>query len=500
VAEDPDLFFEIYGFEPLGPYDGQLSNDGEAVRLVDAIGNPVDHVRYFDGGDWSLWADGRGSSLELIDPFADNSAPAAWGPSDESGKADWEEFRFSVDDYIPSSETELKLYLVERGICLVDDVTISGAGGTNLIPNGGFETTTAPWRIGGTHIRSRRTTEDSASGLASLRIESSGRGDMLVNRIETDTSPRLERGSYDVSLRARWVAGATILVVHSEYHAGPFRRTPCITCGVPEPSLSGNSLAAALELSVPFDLGTPGAENSATRALRLRMGEANAGPVIAAVRHDPPVPEPGETATVTARIVDPDGVARATLYWAPNSAAGGFQAVPLADDGLQGDGEAGDGIYGATLPSFASNARVVFYIEAEDERGAVAVSPREAPERTNLVFSGRLNEDGIDTYRYALDAQRTAELQTRELHSNDLLDGTFVFENEEAYHRVGIRYRGSPWGRPTRASHRVRFPDDHVFRDGLRDINISKTGGATTEGAALFLIGRNARVGQPAPS
>src|SRR5690606_32478005 len=85
-------------------------------------------------------------------------------------------------------------------------------------------------------------------------------------------------------------------------------------------------------------------------------------------------------------------------------------------------------------------------------------------------------------------------------HSNDLLDGTFVFENEEAYHRVGIRYRGSPWGRPTRASHRVRFPDDHVFRDGLRDINISKTGGATTEGAALFLIGRNARVGQPAPS
>src|SRR5690606_5723175 len=181
VAEDPDLFFEIYGFEPLGPYDGQLSNDGEAVRLVDAIGNPVDHVRYFDGGDWSLWADGRGSSLALIDPFADNSAPAAWGPSDESGKADWEEFRFSVDDYIPSSETELKLYLVERGICLVDDVTISGAGGTNLIPNGGFETTTAPWRIGGTHIRSRRTTEDSASGLASLRIESSGRGDMLVN-------------------------------------------------------------------------------------------------------------------------------------------------------------------------------------------------------------------------------------------------------------------------------------------------------------------------------
>jgi hypothetical protein len=500
VTGSPDYLQETYGIAAFGPWEGVLANRGEAVRLLDALGNPVDHVRYREDGRWSPWADGRGSSLELIDPRQDNDLGSAWEASDETDKAGWEEHRFTVADYRPAAESELHLYLVERGVCLIDDVTVR-RGATQYVPNPGFETSTSPWLIGGTHVRSARTTADSHGGNACLELDSSGKGDTLVNRIEIETSPAMTAGGpYEVSLWARWQRGSSRLIVHGEYTAGPYPAHPCITCGVAAPNLGGNSLAAALRLTVPLDVGTPGAENSVRRRLRDDTGSDNLGPVIGDVAHEPPFPPAGQPVPVRARILDADGVASAAAYFRSGSAQGAFASAPLFDDGLHGDGGAGDGVYGGQLPSFTSGSRVVFYVEAVDRAGASRRFPADAPARTCLFQVQAPPVSPLDAYSLILDAQRATELQTRQLHSNDLVDGAFVFDDEKSYYNIGTRYRGSPWGRPRRGSYRVRFPRDDRFHRRQGNINLTVTGSGPNEGMALWFTSRNAAPGSPAPA
>ena len=125
VAQDPTLIRELYGLrQVLGPWEGSLANRGENVRLVDAVDNLVDEVRYFDGDRWSIWADGRGSSLELIDPQHDNDFSSSWESSDESEKSSWEEHTFTVNKYVRTPTSEVHMVLVERGVCRVDDVSV----------------------------------------------------------------------------------------------------------------------------------------------------------------------------------------------------------------------------------------------------------------------------------------------------------------------------------------------------------------------------------------
>ena len=79
----------------LGNYDGQLSNSDEKIRLRDAYGNIADEVHYYESGRWPKYADGYGSSLELIDPRQDNNNSQAWAPSDETGKSAWTFFTYT---------------------------------------------------------------------------------------------------------------------------------------------------------------------------------------------------------------------------------------------------------------------------------------------------------------------------------------------------------------------------------------------------------------------
>ncbi len=491
VAEDPGLIAEHYGYDRAqGPYAGQLANEGENVRLVDRAGNPVDEVRYHDGGVWPRWADGGGASLELLDPDQDNAIGAAWDASDETEKTAWEELSFPVPEYAPAAESELHLYLAERGVLRVDDVSIIRGGGPNLIPNPGFEAGTSPWVIQGTHVASRRTTADRRSGSASLEIVASGKGDTLVNRIEVETSPPMTAGPYDVSLWARWVRGASLLVVHGEYTQGT---------GPPATQYSGNTLSRGLHLTIPWNIGTPGRENSARRELREATGSGNLGPVIAGVRHWPPSPASGELVTVTAQVFDSQGVSSVVLFYALESALGGFDSIPLLDGGESDDGAAGDGLYGGELPRAPDKAWVVFYVEAADSGGAVTRFPRDAPERTCLYQAAGPAGEGFDAARIILDKARDAELRSRPLHSNDLLDGTFVFNDEDVYYNAGIRYRGSPWGRPGRDNYRVRLENDGGFLRGRRAINVDSSGDNADEGAVYFLVRRSSGEETPAP-
>ncbi len=497
VAEDPAILQTTHGLDgALGPYVGRLANDGENVRLVDRLGNPVDEVRYEEGGAWNRWADGGGASLELIDPSQENSVGAAWDASDDTSKAPWERKTLTVANYAAAGESDFHLWLVERGVCHIDEISVTRAGGANFIPNPGFEASTTPWRLQGTHIYSRRITTDFQSGAACLELIASGKGDTLRNRIEVDTNPRLTAGALDISLWTRWQRGGNLLIVHGEFTAGTFSIHPS-----PATNTSGNTISAGLQLTIPLDLGTPGAENSARRLLRERTGSDNLGPTISVVRHSPVSPSPGQAVRVTALVADSGGVAEVTARYREGSGAGAFTQALLLDDGQSGDGAAGDGLFGGEIPGGANAARIVFFIEAKDAQGAARLYPLDAPAHTCLYqVQGPVPAGGLDAARVILDTARTAELSSRLLHSNDLLPGTFVLNDEEVYYNVGVRYRGSPWGRPARSNYRVRFEEDRRFYRGRKAINLDNSGGSANEASAYFLCGRASTTDKPVPT
>src|SRR5262245_56283703 len=104
-----------------------------------------------------------GSSLELVNPDADNSRPSAWRESDEASKAPYVPYTITgtwsqlntlggVTDY-----KELHLHLVgDSHVALRNfNLQLNGAG-PNLIPNNGATistdgTSTSSWLCQGTH-------------------------------------------------------------------------------------------------------------------------------------------------------------------------------------------------------------------------------------------------------------------------------------------------------------------------------------------------------------
>ncbi len=85
-----------------GQWEGSLSRRGERLRLVNAIGNRVDEVAYFDGGRWPSRADGGGSSLELIDPHANNQSAESWDASVNEGG--WQTISYRGRGMSPSGD------------------------------------------------------------------------------------------------------------------------------------------------------------------------------------------------------------------------------------------------------------------------------------------------------------------------------------------------------------------------------------------------------------
>ncbi|MCK4413098.1 MAG: lamin tail domain-containing protein [Candidatus Eisenbacteria sp.] len=67
-------------FDP-GGTGWSLGNDGDQVRLFEALEDLHDIVAYDDEGEWPGSPDGGGPSLELINPRLDNALPTSWDPS-----------------------------------------------------------------------------------------------------------------------------------------------------------------------------------------------------------------------------------------------------------------------------------------------------------------------------------------------------------------------------------------------------------------------------------
>ncbi|MBN2132607.1 MAG: lamin tail domain-containing protein [Sedimentisphaerales bacterium] len=96
VVKDRDAFEARYGPElPVaGEYSGSLSNAGERIELLDAVGTTIHAFSYED--NWHKTTDGQGYSLTVTDPHGtdpnDLSDGAAWRPSlTLGGSPGWDE-------------------------------------------------------------------------------------------------------------------------------------------------------------------------------------------------------------------------------------------------------------------------------------------------------------------------------------------------------------------------------------------------------------------------
>src|SRR5439155_13341521 len=190
---------------------------------------------------------------------------------------------------------------------------VINVNGVNVLANSSFETDASGWTAEGTEDRSGLETSGGYNSTKSYHVRAVERGDNQVNRIRAPLSSAVTAGTTaTIRAKARWLRGDPEVL---------FR-------------LRGKWLELFGAMTVPPNLGTPGARNS--------RYAPNTPPAIHDVVHNPVLPAAGQSAIVTAQIHDPDGVASVLLKYRLDPSAT-YSSVPMLDNGTGGDAVAGHG-------------------------------------------------------------------------------------------------------------------------------------------------------------
>ncbi len=463
-AKYPEVASQI-----VGDFSRSLANDGDHVVLIDQANNPADQVQYYDGGRWPSYADGGGSSLELKDPFADNSVAESWGASDSASDSGWQTYVYRATAATPRGAQyprtfdELSFGLLEAGEVLLDDLrVIEDPAGTarQLIQNGSFDSDLNTWRPVGNH-HGQVVSDPTDPTNRVFHLTATGPEEHLQNHVETtlkdgDTFRRIRLNTeYEISFRAKWLAGSPQLNTRLYFNLVP--RTTI--------------------LDVPDTYGTPGRPNS-TRV-------ANLGPTYHDLAHFPLNPTAGESISVSILADDPDAVTSAQLWYSVDG--GVFQTTSMSR-GL-------DARFRGTIPGQATGSIVQIYVEARDTRGASSTFPAAGPDSRALIKVGDALQSptALQTIRIVMTGTDADLLGERtNLMSNDDLGATVIYEGH-VYYDVGVRLKGSEHGRPdpNRRGFAIEFDPSDRFRGVQSSVHIDRSGGwrfGTTFGQDEILI------------
>jgi hypothetical protein len=390
-----------------------LDNAGETIVLRDSTGKLVDFVAYSDERYWPVAGDGYGPSIECINVDRPNSDPANWAASQFSRK--WVHVETA-----PASPTGdiLYFYLDGPGEALLDDVSlVPEGGGQNFIPNGDFEASEAGWVKYGNHGTSGRVTSEAHSGTACMKIVSTGDGGggEWRNYVGVPLSGLSNGQNYVLSFWSKPLSGETRLTARVAN------------------ARSTEGICAITDLSEKGFVSTPGAPNS--------VRADNLAPFIFRVHRSVAIPTPRNPVFVTARVVDDGAVSSVSLEY--DAGQGWSAPMPMFDDGDHNDGVAGDGDFGVELPVQPSYTIVRFRILAEDDQGAVGVSPKPDDMKSSYAYFCYDNEVKTTLPIYFLfvsdeNLQRLEELGSRD----DYVPGTFVYTGT-VYDNVSVRWYGS---------------------------------------------------------
>ena len=424
-------------------FSGSLNNRRDRIHLRDADGNTADVVEYLDGKPWPRNADGKGSSLELRHPDADNTNPAAWEASDESSKSAWQNFSYRgpgvepPGNNNPSHFHEFLMGMLAAGEVLIDEISVledpDGAA-IELIQNGDFESDSAgaipdKWRISGNHRQSGVV--DLPGGGRALKLVSTGRLEHSYNLASTTFANGRTLNSsktYEISFRAKWLSGSPQL--NTRLYFNRLSRTHIL----PQPAITG----------------TPGAANSTLVAA--------APPRVDSFRHAPLVPTANSPIRIHATMVAPDGVASATAHYNVNE--DGWLSVPMSGNAA--------GEYVAILPGQASGSVVQFYVEAMANSGVSALFPPEGENSRALfrVDDRSVGNRDVQVLRMMMLASETDFMHTSyHTPSNQRVGATLIYNDREVWYDAQVRLRGSAYGRRgARVGWNIKFPADRPFR------------------------------------
>ena len=126
---------------------------------------------------------------------------------------------------------------------------------------------------------------------------------------------------------------------------------------------------------------TPGAPNG--------VGNTNLGPLILSAAHTPTVPKDIDDLFVTTSVIPtfkPIGSVRLIYRIMYSNEVN----VPMFDDGQHGDGAAGDGVWGATIPANVSSPgqMVRYYVFATDSLGNSSRLPAYEDPKNSPQYQG----------------------------------------------------------------------------------------------------------------
>ncbi len=455
----------------IGDFRGALRNREDTIELLNAAGNPVDFVHYHDGGAWPAFADAGGSSLELINPFADNSKASSWAASDESRRSAWKEYQYSgiaerpPGTNFPRQWNEFIFGLLDAGEFLIDDLSVTedpGGAGRRMLQNGSFNRTifggdgTQDWRFLGNHGGHGKTRivpdpEDDENTV--LHVVATSPTEHMHNHAETTLSgnTRVSEGTeYEIKFRAKWLRGSPQLNTRLYF----------------------NYLGKTTILELPDANGTPGGPNSTF--------QENIGPVYSDLMHTPAVPGDQEPITITVDAQDHDGIESLNVMWRETDEET-FQALPMENVGGQRyqatiPGQAARNLFGA-----ATETKLHYYIEGKDVNGVITQYPKGGPESRALIplTDDRESEGPGHNLRIVMTEADTEFLhETTNVMSNHRMLCTLIYQEREVFYDVGVRLKGSQRGRDkvVRAGFSLRMPADNRFRGLHGTIAVDRSG------------------------
>jgi hypothetical protein len=448
IANNPVALLSNYpGLNVVGPFSGKLSHTSDRLVLKDADDNPADEVRYFDDGRWPEAPDGGGASLELRNPFTDNSVGEVWVASDERSKTMWRTYTyravcqssaFGVDAW-----NELHLGLLDRGEVLLDDLhVIENPNGVRreLLQNGTF-TGLSKWRIIGNHHGSIVPDPDNPSNPV-LRLVATGPTGHMHDHGETtftSNSPLINGTEYEISFRARWVSGCRQVLTRAFM----------------------SRLSRVTMLDAPAKIGTPGAANSTFTT--------NIGPWFYDFGHRPVVPAPSQPVIVNARAGAQSSITNVTLWRRVGAAA--WTTETLASN---------NGVYSGIIPGQSAATVIQFCVSAADAFGNTNFFPAAGTNAPALcqVNDGLAATNGLDNFRLVL-APRDSDwlFRNTNLMSNERLPCTIVINEREAVYNGGLRLKGSSHSRTksARMGFAATFPSEHLLRGIHRTVMLDRS-------------------------
>ena len=204
-------------------------------------------------------------------------------------------------------------------------------------------------------------------------------------------------------------------------------------------------------------------------------GVKDLGPVLNSLEYTPSAPRTNDSITVTCHVEPAFApVGQVNLSW--RAMFGAVATLPMVDDGLHGDGAAGDGIFGATITNrqdgtYAAGQMLRWYVTASDSLSRTSRWPLFDNPVGSAQFLGTVVQPDYVTSPlpifqfFAPPNVLQPGPNTQQIGADSEQGGRVaLFFDGEFYDNIYMELRGNTSAGLNKKAHRLEFNRDHPFR------------------------------------